>query len=374
MASHDSLIGILQLLHQWRRKLLLSALGIALLTGVVSLLLPDYYQSQTIFYAASADVTNPDEVFGPPGRAVEYFGAGADRDRILTIANSTPFMDRMIDSFGLMQRYDIDEAHPKARERARLRLTDHYQVMETKYDGILIRVEDKDPKLASSMTNAAREFVDRMAVQYVRQSQQRLMQTITGSINTKQLYLDALADSLTRMQQQTGVYDAREQGRLIGFLVSQKTIELAGDKAKLQTYRQIGYNNRDTIANITARIAGLETELADLTGKTSGGGFDIHRFNAGSGLVGMLQQQYENTKNQLSYEIEKANHLQAILNGEVSAIIPFEEAVPPVTKHRPKRMILVLTAFTLSLLFGSLLVLLVDQWQRGVNPAGDAGH
>ncbi|MCO6485982.1 MAG: hypothetical protein J5I41_09445 [Saprospiraceae bacterium] len=375
MAPPDSLLDILRLLYRWRVKLIGAALAIAALTVVITLFMPDYYRSETVFYAASTDMANPDDLFGPVGRGIEYFGTGADRDRLLTIAGSTPFLDRMIDSFELMTRYDIDASHPKARERARLRFGDHYEIIETKYDGIRISVEDKEPAMAAAMANAARTFIDRIAVEYLRANQERMLLTLNGSINTKQAYLVTLSDSLSRTQQSSGVYDAREQGRQVGFLVSQKTVELAGDRARLEMYRKIGYQNRDTIANVTARIASLETELADLTGKTQGRDFDIHRFNAAAGLVAMLQQQYENTKNQLSYEIEKANHLRAILEGEISAIIPFEEAMPAVSKHRPKRGVLAGISFFLTLLFGALFVLIREQYRRdSAPPENHGGH
>lgn len=364
MASHDSLTGILQTLYHWRKQLIRVSLIVGVLAAIISLFLPNYYEASTSFYAASVGMNNPDDIFGPPGKSVEYFGSGADRDRILTIAGSAPFYDRMIDSFDLFSRYNIDTLDPKSRERARLKFSKHCKITETKFDGILITVEDKDPQQAAILANAARDEIGRIVIEYIRNSQQQILHTLNGSINEKQQYLLGLSDSLNRVQQVTGVYNAEDQGKHIGYMLSQKTVELAGDKAKLETYRQIGYNNRDTIANVTARIAGLESQIADLTGKTSGRGFDIARFNAGAGLVGALQQQYNNTKNQMSYEIEKANHLRAILSGQTTAIIPFETAQAPVTKSRPKRSIMVLTAVFLSLLFGSLFVLLLEQYRQ----------
>ncbi|MBP6185275.1 MAG: hypothetical protein KA479_10070 [Saprospiraceae bacterium] len=364
MTSNDSLVGIFQTLFRWRKALIRVTLAVGILTALVSLFLPNYYEASTSFYAASVDMTNPDGIFGPPGKAVEYFGSGADRDRILTIASSAPFYDQMIDTFNLFDRYNIKQTDPKAREKARMKFAKHCQVVETKYDGIQITMEDKDPKEAAILANAAREIIGQIAIQYVRQTQEQILHTLDGSINQKQAYLIGLSDSLNRIQQTTGVYDTEDQNKNIGLMLSYKTIELAGDKAKLESYRKIGYNNRDTIANVTARIAALESQLADLTGKTSGGGFDIARFNAGSGLVAALQQQYDNTKNQMSYEIEKAKHLRAIMEGNTSAIIPFETAMAPVSKSRPKRSILVLSAMFLTFLFGSLGVLLLEQYRK----------
>ncbi len=363
MNTNESLLGVFRILYQWRKRLLYTTLGVGIATALVSLLLANYYQATTTFYAANSDLTKPDRVFGPPGSYVEYFGSGADIDRLMTIAGSVDLLDRMIDTFDLFTLYNIDPDEAKSLERARLKLSGRMEVNQTKYDGITIRVEDKDPEQAADMANMARNIVDQIAREHIRNSQKLLLATYQISINEKQSYLIALADSLEDVQRNFGVYDYRLQYQIIGDQISRKSIQLVGDEARLATYRRIGYNNRDTIANISARVAALQSELADLNGTSTGSQFNIRDFAHGATLFSKVQQQFENTKNQLSYDIEKANHLTAAMNGDTPAIIPFEQALPPQLKSRPKRAFMVLSAMALAFVFGILFLLVRRQYQ-----------
>ncbi|MCF8237708.1 MAG: hypothetical protein K9I85_06105 [Saprospiraceae bacterium] len=363
MNTNESLLGVLQIIYQWRKRLVFTTLGVGVATALISLLLANYYQATTTFYAANSDLTKPDRVFGPPGSYVEYFGSGADIDRLLTIASGKDLLDRMIDTFDLFTLYHIDPQGDQARERARLKLSARMEVNQTKYDGMTIRIEDTDPNLAAEMANMARNIVDQMAREHIRNSQKLLLNTYQISINEKQSYLVALADSLEDIQRNFGVYDYRLQYQVIGDQISRKSIQLAGDEARLATYRRIGYNNRDTIANISARVAALQSELADLNGTSTDGIFNIRDFAHGATLFSKVQQQFENTKNQLSYDIEKANHLTAAMNGDTPAIIPFERAIPPQLKARPKRAFMVISAMALTLIFGILYLLVRRQYQ-----------
>lgn len=374
MNPNESLLGVFRTIYQWRKRLIYTTLAVGIATALISLLLSNYYQASTTFFAANSDLTKPDRIFGPPGSNVEYFGSGADIDRILTIASSTQLLDRLIDTFDLFDRYRINPESPKARERARLKLSGHLSVNQTKYDGITIMIEDTDPEQAALMANTARDLVDQVARDYVRDSQLRLLATYEVSINTKQTYLNDLADSLEQVQRAFGVYDYRLQYQVMGDQISRKTIELVGDQTRLETYKRIGYANRDTIANLTARVAALQTQLADLNGTSDGKRFDVRGFAHGATLYSKLQQQFENTKNQLSYDMEKANHLKATLDGEAPAIIPFEHALAPEMKARPKRAFMVITAMALTFIFGILFLLIRRQYQQidwtQLNPDG----
>lgn len=364
MNTNESLLGVFHTIYQWRKRLIYATLAVGVATALISLFLDDYYQASTTFYAASSDLTKPDRVFGPPGSYVEYFGSGADIDRLLTIAGSTQLVDRMIDTFDLFTRFQIDPQGEKARERVRLKMSGRLSINQTKYDGIIIQVEDTDPEQSAIMANTARNIVDQITREHIRNSQKLLLETYEISIDQKQEYLTHLADSLEGIQRSFGVYDYRLQYQVIGDQISRKTIQLAGDEARLETYRRIQYNNRDTIANITARVAALQSELADLNGTSDGKRFNIRDFGHGATLFSKVQQQFESTKNQLSYDMEKANHLRAAMDGDTPAVIPFEEALAPEIKVRPKRAFMVITAMALTFVFGILYLLVKRQYEQ----------
>ena len=96
-----SLLSIVKLIHAWRKPILYTTLGVAILSAVISLIVPVYYQSNTLFYAASEDLFKPKKVFGYGDNDVEYYGTTADIQRILTVANSHELTSFLIDSLKL---------------------------------------------------------------------------------------------------------------------------------------------------------------------------------------------------------------------------------------------------------------------------------
>jgi len=112
----DNLLGVIQTLFRWKRQIALVC-GLAILGSIgISLLLPDYFQSVTTFYATSSDQAKPAPV-GPPLIEREYYGRDEDIDRILAIAQSGELVDYIIKRFHLFGHYDMDSTNAKAAHK-----------------------------------------------------------------------------------------------------------------------------------------------------------------------------------------------------------------------------------------------------------------
>ena len=81
---------------------------------IIVLLLPVYYQSSTIFLAASPDILTDRGLFGTATRDPQQFGNNNDNDRFLTIAESDELASYLINKFDLYQHYDIDSSGSKS--------------------------------------------------------------------------------------------------------------------------------------------------------------------------------------------------------------------------------------------------------------------
>lgn len=88
MEQKDHLLDAIGSLWRWRRAVIYTTLAAALISVVVALMVPVYYKSTTIFYAASPDMAMPERVFGTTNEAMEYYGEKADIDRILEIGRA----------------------------------------------------------------------------------------------------------------------------------------------------------------------------------------------------------------------------------------------------------------------------------------------
>src|SRR3989337_3348731 len=147
--TRDTLIPILGTLYPWRRRIIQITAAAFLLSVIATLLMKNYYQGKTIFYAASQDLFKPEKVFGAGTQEMYYYGSGEDVDRILTVGNSNEVLDYMIDSFDLWTVYKIKPGTPKARFKMRKALRENYNILLTKQDALELTVEDTDPERAA---------------------------------------------------------------------------------------------------------------------------------------------------------------------------------------------------------------------------------
>ena len=173
MNNNENLIGVIATIFKWRKPIIYLTLFAAVLSIGISLLLPNYYSSTTSFYAASTDLAKPEMIFGLTGKAMEYYGADADIDRLLTIAESNELKDYLVDSFNLLEHYDIDTSDIKSGFKVREVLDELYQVKKTKYDAIELTVEDKDRVFAANMVNAARDKINDFSTALIKESKMK---------------------------------------------------------------------------------------------------------------------------------------------------------------------------------------------------------
>jgi tyrosine-protein kinase Etk/Wzc len=114
MKPQDNLLGVIKNLYHRRRFIIYTCIAAGVLTAGISLLLPNYYRSTTVFLAGSPDQANPQLLFSQGTREAGYYGTENDIDRILTLAESNELIYFLVDSFQLYEHYKINKDRPKA--------------------------------------------------------------------------------------------------------------------------------------------------------------------------------------------------------------------------------------------------------------------
>ncbi len=367
MEKHDNLLGVIQTLYRWRKPVGYVCLIAAIGSAIISLVFMDnYYQSTTTFYPASPDLAKPKQVFGAGQSDMDYYGSEEDLDRVMTIAKSGELAGFLIDSFNLYQHYDIEPNQPKSKHKIQKKLSGLFSVIKTKYEAIELSIEDKDRELARDMVNAARNKVNETGQKIIKGNQSRLVKLIKLNIRDKEKELKTLGDSLVQMRKKYGIYNIETQSELIASLVARAETNLSENSARYEALKKIPGIKKDTIKYLSARIAGLQQQLKDLTSPESKSNFNLKRFNEGMAQVEVLAQLHEQAREQLSYNVERLNQFNSSFNSDIPAIILIEEGETPVIKSRPKRSIIVL-ASTLIAFICSLLAILLIETYREVN-------
>lgn len=354
--QNDNLIDIFVLLYKRRRTLVISCLLAGIVTAGASLLLPNYYQASTQFYAASPDLALPDPIGNVPDQK-RIYGNDYDVDRLISLSKSNVVRNYLIDSFDLFTHYEIDPDKPKGKYKLMLKLDKLYNTTKTKYDAINLAVEDKSPDKATDMANAAREKINELAQEMIKESQAKLIERYRDNVNAKQKQYNAISDSLKITREEYKIFNTQSQGEAFGSTMVDLEGGIQNYNARLKVLKSSSAVPKDSIVITEAKLAGLRKQYEKLSK-------DIDSYNKGYTDILKYERMLKDFGDQLNLDKERLKQLESAYNSKVSAIHIVERAETPVHKSRPKRSIIVLGAVFLTFILMSLWLVLQEQFQK----------
>ena len=362
----ESLIPLLGVFYSRRRWILRVTLAAFVLSILGSLLMKNYFQGKTIFYAASQDLFKPEKVFGGGQNEMYYYGSGEDIDRILTVGSSNEIIDHLIDSFDLWTVYKVKPGKPLARYKLRLMVRENYNILLTKQDALELTVEDRSPERAAAMANAARQQIDFRVRSIIKNSQIAVINSFERSIQGKEKVMLNTLDTLIAHRQKSGIYDPAGQTEFLAGRVTDVTNSLERDKASLEAFKKMNLREklRDTLQVIEARIIGSERELAILTGTEGNSNYSLSNFNRNKSTIELLESRYSQSFTQIGYDLEKLKIYKAAVEIDVPSLHLIEAAEVPLRKYRPKRSVIVIACTVAAFLFSVVAVLVMESYKK----------
>lgn len=354
-AKKTDLLDIVRTLFRWKKLIVTACLVAGIGSAVIVLLLPEYYQSTTVFFATSPDQATPELLFGDGAIAPELYGNENDIDRMLTITESNELIDFLVDTFDLYAHYDIDRDSPKGQYYVRRHFLGLYDVTETKRDAIQLSIEDKDPVFAQTLATTARNKVDELTQLMIKDGQERAIATFENNIAAKSQQIGILSDTLQALRDRYGIFNTEAQSESLTALAASTETELISAQAKLGAYRDKGNRFRDSVAVYEVKVAGLEEEMGQLNGK-------LDKFSEGLAQVLLFTRQYQEANTSLSEDKEKLKQYQATYGSKIPAMIVVEEAALPLVKSRPFRTLIVLAAVFITFFFTIVGILLHEAY------------
>ncbi len=350
MENQDyNLQDILKVLSRNKKYLLYTTICAALLSALISFLLPVYYKSLTSFYAASPDLGLPNTI-GTIELPRQVYGSDYDIDRLLAIAESDEVYSHLISKFGLFNHYDIDSVKVRAPYLIREELKDRYKVLKTKLGAIELTVEDKDPRIAANMANEARDHINLLSQSLMKQSQSATLESYKTNLAYQAQSVNAISDSIMFYRQKYNIVDTKSQGEVYSELLANTHATVESTKSILEYYKEVG-GSRDSIRKYTVFAATSEKKLQALDK-------EMELFNSGSSKVQQLVIEYERLISQLALDSQRDKLLKSAHESPFKALHVIELANPPVIKSKPLRSLIVVSVTFLTFLFSSAFVLL----------------
>lgn len=355
MEHKDNLLGVLKTLFKWKKQIFRICLVAVIGSIIISLLMPNFYESSTIFYAASPDLAKPDGI-GVNEKDKEYYGESEDMDRVLTLCESSKIAEFLIQKYNLYAHYDIDSTHKKAPYKVRRTLSKLYNVVKTKYDGIEIAVEDEDPIVAMNMANDARKMVDKLGQGLIKNSQLQSIEKQKKLLIQQRNNLHSIGDSLARLREKYGIYNTVSQSELFAELLAKGQSKLARTQARLNQLKDSNNAPRDTIIKLNSYISGYEQEVTSLKER-------MKVFNEGMSVIDALEQEHKEARDQTGLDNERLKQFQSAYETPFTSIYLVEAGELPIVKKRPVRSLIVIASAFIAFLFSVIGILLLEAYK-----------
>ena len=373
MEREKNILDHLGVIVRWRRTLFTSVATVTLATAGISLILPEAYRARTVIYPPqeSQDMFGLSALLGNLPMGLLGGGQGSvSPTEFVPVIQSERVAEAIVRRFNLAERYA-----PENREELLQMVAERLEVELSREQFLTVSYEDETPELAADIANAFVEELNRTL------QERRLKQK-----SSFRVYMEKRMDEAKRnMLESERLYGQFQQEHMVIDLETQAKaqIESSGrmisDLAERIVQREVAASmlepDHPKLNQLDLEIAAVKAALDRVLMETSpppGGGMDgklpdifiPFREVPDLGLQSlqfMRDMKIQNAIYQfVLQEYEKARFEEET---ELAIVVVLDPAVPPETRSRPRRTVMVALAFGLSLMLSIGLAFLFEALQ-----------
>jgi uncharacterized protein involved in exopolysaccharide biosynthesis len=346
------------------------ALGAALLSIVIVLLLPQYFTAEAKLLPPQQSQSMASAMMSQLGQLAPLLQAAGGKDlgirnpndMYVAMLKSRTIADALIDRFSLMNGY-----HKKFREETRRRLEDLTQIVAGK-DGIIsISVDDRSPGRAAEMANAYVDELEKLTrtLAITEAGKRRIF--FEREVKAANDELAGAESQLKQTEESTGIIQLDSQAKVMLQAYADLRAQVAEKQVEVQSMRSFATPENPDLIRVQQELAALQTQLSRFErGQGSRSPTDLALEKVpGAGLeyVRKLREvKYRETLFELlakQYEAARIDEAR-----DASVIQVMDKAIVPEKKSWPKRGLIVLAVTLFALLLGILLAYLAEGLKR----------
>lgn len=202
MDNSLQLFDVIKAIYQKRKTLLIVLIVSGIIGSAVAMLLPVYYKSTTIFYAANPGMNDRQNLFREQAGnlPIEYFGSEKDVDRVLQICKSGNINGYIVNKYHLAQHYKIDTTSPYYHTLVSEQFKENSQMVRNELGAIEITIFDTDAKMAADMANDIVNTVDNINKSFFAEQNQKGIRLMEQNIQSKTTQISHLNDTLAQLR------------------------------------------------------------------------------------------------------------------------------------------------------------------------------
>lgn len=240
-------------LYRHWRLITAATFTVAVLSVVISLLLPDWYRASTrLLPPESGGPSNiaammggsSNEQLGSIASSLLGGGAGGNYTRFMSLLTSETVMEAVVDSFDLTRVYETTESRaPVGDAISELRGNVSF-VIDDEYEHLSIRVYDRDPQRAADMANFFARHLNERHTELSSQNAATYRRFIEERYRDVEAALDSARLAKQEFEEQHGVIQLPDQARQFLTSLAELRTETIQNEIRLEALRtQYGPNN-----------------------------------------------------------------------------------------------------------------------------------
>ncbi len=317
MLENISAATLLGKIIKWRKQLIIYTLSAAILSGLISFLIPKQYKSIVVVFPARHFSTSKLLLEQNTGNQEDYMQLGDedDAEKLIQVLNSDALKLKVAKVFDLYNRWKIKDT-TFSYHYLKLKWEDMVTIKRTEFNSIKIEVHDYTANNSAQLANGISDYCDTVRNEMTRRVSSQALKIVKEAYDNTMNMMRQLEDSLQTLRQ-LGVLDYKSDVEAYTKSYA-KAIEKGNKKA----------------------ISELEKKL-DILKKYGGAYLSVN----------------ENLKKyRFKYPVLKAKYDDELMNYKENLPFKFvvEKAKPNEYKAKPKRFIIVglssISAFLLTFL------------------------
>jgi tyrosine-protein kinase Etk/Wzc len=352
-----------------KRKSLIMTLvvGVAVLTAIVSLLLPKYYTANTKILPPQENTSIASAMLGQLGPLI---GAAAGRDlgirnpneMYVAMLRSRTVSDNLIDRFSLMTVY-----REKLRVEAKKRLDTATEIMAGRDNVISISVEDRDPRRAADMANAYVDELSKLTKTLAVTDAAKRRLFFEREVKAASDELARVEDALKRTEESTGIIQLDGQAKVMLQAFADLRAQMTAKEVQVQAMKSFATPENPDLVRAEQELAALRTQVARFeTGRGGASTADIALAKVpGAGLEYARKFRDVKYRETLLELLTKQYEIARIDESKDAAIVQvLDKAVPPERRSWPPRTALVVASTLFALLLAVSAAFLLEWLQK----------
>jgi len=368
--------GIINLVEYWRiiwrwRRYTISTIVITTLAAVIiSLFLPKWYSATAVVISPSTDSSPLGGIAALAGGGFGgLLGGGDDSDRIMAILKSRTLKEQVIERFNLMQRYELT-----LKEDGLDWFNEHYNCEIQDENQITISFLDRDQEQVASIVDYIVTCLQNLSVKLSSDKGAQTRDFIASAIQQT-------LDSLAVLERNIEEFMTKEGVLLLEDQISAGIEYAAAMRAEIMA-KEIEYEvSSKSIASDNPKVKQLEQELTSMRSKY----LEFTESDLQDGLVPNFKHIPGLTIKEIRFEraleyytkvlealgpIYEQARIEAIRNTPNLQVL--DHPVRPEKRSKPRRSIIVISAFLLSILLTTFSAVLLDGIYTTLNREGAA--